>query len=677
MSEHHTSPLILPLVEHPRTQMRLYPHQAAMLDEWENHDSFMVVSKTGTGKTASAMLPILKDKLSAVAVYPTNSLVKDQVKSVRELAEKEGINAHEWTPETTKVERLEADILLQHIDGNSLREWRERQRPRMRSNGDALQQLIGQMDSPRIIFTNPDIIFLIFALRYKAEALASLQQYGTLVLDEFHLYTGVELAHALMMIYLGRSLGGTFKKVVLLTATPEPEAEELLEQLLNPVKKIDMDTKTQRPVVDKRTAVHRVDLIPVLTGRHNVVETALNELFTREEEIKRRRTEEKDAGYVPAVVVVSSVVNAIRLEDRLVEEGFCSRADLAIIRGLSSREVRNTEDKLLVIGTSAIEVGVDFECDWLIFEASEAASFMQRFGRVGRHGRGTAIILCPSNVLAGFASQPKEISRATLEEKIYSWYAQRSSYPWFVKSSGGMITTYSLIESMLQKLRKDFATGEDQLRRHTETLVGFWESFADAMGIDPKLVKQTKRKFDRAVAGDRHGWINDYVALNTFRTSLPSEWVHDFAEGERRGDRNKAKYQADITSLLHRAEGLRYNDKIWNPYKDENGGYGILTVKGYDRYKKVHVLPEFDDLEDGELLSTKDSEVISFIQEGHKTSVSHVMSLKEHVFTLVPREMRSHLDWRLPVFDCGRRLIAFDGTALLVEEIYKKQKRRI
>ena len=32
------------------------------------------------------------------------------------------------------------------------------------------------------------------------------------------------------------------------------------------------------------------------------------------------------------------------------------------------------------------------------------------------------------------------------------------------------------------------------------------------------------------------------------------------------------------------------------------------------------------------------------------------------------------MDWRLPVFDCGRRLIAFDGTALLVKEIYEQTK---
>jgi CRISPR-associated helicase Cas3 len=652
--------------------MRLYPHQAAMLDDWEDHDSFMVVSKTGTGKTASAMLPILKNRLNAIAVYPTNELVKDQVTSVKELANKEGIGVHEWTPDTTPEEFSNAEVVLIHIDSQRLRDWRK-DRPQLRTNGDALQQLLGLVDKPRVIFTNPDIIFLIFALRYKSEALASLQQYATLVLDEFHLYTGVELAHALMMVHLGRSLD-TFEKVVLLTATPEPEVKELLKKLLNPLKLIDMNAETPRRALKERKAVDRVELAPVHVGRRDIVEVALREVLAREKEIRQKRVENQDSEYIPAVMVVSSVVNAIRLEDRLVEEGFDRRSELAIIRGLTSRALRSTEGKLIAIGTSAIEVGVDFHCDWLIFEASEAASFMQRFGRVGRHGPGTAIILCPNNVLVGLESLPEEISRSTLEERVYNWYAQRDAYPWFVKSPGGLITTRSLIESILHRLREDFATGQDQLRRVSEALESFWEKFAEIIGADHKLVKQTKRKFDKAVAGKRHLWINDYVALNTFRTSLPSEWVHDFAEQDRRDDRDAAKYQADITTLLHRAEGLRYNEKIWNPFKGNGGDFGILTVKGYGRYKTVHVTPEFDRYENGELLTTGEHEEIIFIQERHKTSVSHVMSLKNHVFTLVPNELRSWLDWRLPVFNCGRRLIAFDGTALLIKEIYKWSK---
>jgi hypothetical protein len=66
---------------------------------------------------------------------------------------------------------------------------------------------------------------------------------------------------------------------------------------------------------------------------------------------------------------------------------------------------------------------------------------------------------------------------------------------------------------------------------------------------------------------------------------------------------------------------------------------------------------------------------MTFIQEGHKTSVSHVMSLKDHIFIIAPKAMDRDLDWRLPVFDCGKHLIAFDGAALLLNEIWQgKQK---
>ena len=100
---------------------------------------------------------------------------------------------------------------------------------------------------------------------------------------------------------------------------------------------------------------------------------------------------------------MNSVLNAIRLEDRLVESGFV-RDSLAIIRGLSHRSIRDTKGKLLALGTSAIEVGVDFRCDYLLFEALEAASFLQRFGRVGRHGPGKAIVLVPPNAFQAAAA---------------------------------------------------------------------------------------------------------------------------------------------------------------------------------------------------------------------------------------------------------------------------------
>ncbi|MBI4526892.1 MAG: hypothetical protein HY695_24110 [Deltaproteobacteria bacterium] len=41
-------------------------------------------------------------------------------------------------------------------------------------------------DKPKMIFTNPDILFLILGLQYNAEPFETLRRYQTLILDEFH-----------------------------------------------------------------------------------------------------------------------------------------------------------------------------------------------------------------------------------------------------------------------------------------------------------------------------------------------------------------------------------------------------------------------------------------------------------------------------------------------------------
>lgn len=49
-------------------------------------------------------------------------------------------------------------------------------------------------------------------------------------------------------------------------------------------------------------------------------------------------------------------------------------------------------ERAVLISTSAVEVGVDFHADALITEECEGNSFLQRFGRVGRHDKGSKVI---------------------------------------------------------------------------------------------------------------------------------------------------------------------------------------------------------------------------------------------------------------------------------------------
>ncbi|MGI0133862.1 MAG: DEAD/DEAH box helicase, partial [Candidatus Micrarchaeaceae archaeon] len=144
----------------------LYPHQAAVWDRWEIDKTTLLAAKTGTGKTRAAMLPLLAHHESGVAVYPTNELLRDQVRAVETFAAHEDIKVITWTPGTDYEKYADANTILVPIDKLLLDEWQEV--THCKSRVDALRRIL-EPDKPKIIFTNPDILFRILALRYHAE----------------------------------------------------------------------------------------------------------------------------------------------------------------------------------------------------------------------------------------------------------------------------------------------------------------------------------------------------------------------------------------------------------------------------------------------------------------------------------------------------------------------------
>lgn len=224
------APYSLPLVSREGVRKRLYPHQAEVWDRWEVDTTTLLAAKTGTGKTRAAMLPVLCRREFGIAVYPTNELLRDQVRSVEKLALDEGIKTVSWLPSTSPDRYAAADVILVPIDGALLDAWQKTTHGKSRL--EVLQRLL-EPDKPKIAFTNPDILFRILALRYHANPFAHLRQYETLVIDEFHLYQGVELAHALAMIGMARAFG-FFRRVLLLSATPHPDVRLMLNRLFAP-----------------------------------------------------------------------------------------------------------------------------------------------------------------------------------------------------------------------------------------------------------------------------------------------------------------------------------------------------------------------------------------------------------------------------------------------------------
>lgn len=658
--------LRLPVRDHPASLLPLYPHQIAVWEGWDRFPAMLIAAKTGTGKTRAAMLPVLKRGEWAMAVYPTNELLRDQVRAVATFSRQEGVDSLVLTPvvwnQPDVVSRYSrADVILVPIDGRLLDQWQKVMSCTER--GEIIRRLIDP-DKPKIVFTNPDILFLILSLQYHAEPLEALRRYGTLIIDEFHLYQGVELAHALIMVDMARGLG-FFRRLILLSATPHPEVMMLLERLFRPTV---IDTHTmavERSTERWRTAMHAVDVTPIQVVGDDPVEVLVSQLISLKPELERLRDANPDDDYLPAVVIVNSVLSAIRLEDRLVENGFC-RESLAIIRGLSNKAIRETKSKLLALGTSAIEIGVDFRCDILLFEASEAASFLQRFGRVGRHGKGKAIVLTPPNAFQGMKDLPSVIRREDFEERVHAWYPSATVRPWFTTTELGLITVRTMAENLIAMVARDRQTPPELLNTLRSKLDCILDDYASRLGCADENEK-ARIAFQRCAAGKKYWqWLNACRRLNCFRTSMPSLPVHDFKEQERRQSWKLGEYEIDLATLLRRAVGLKWNDKL-----------GMITICGIGKWHRVHASDIFSDEDCGQIFETKDFPMLCLYQDGESTPVSDLMCRENHVFTVVPRTaVEESVDWRLPVFESGKYLVAFDGAALLLLELFRRSAVR-
>jgi hypothetical protein len=100
----------------------------------------------------------------------------------------------------------------------------------------------------------------------------------------------------------------------------------------------------------------------------------------------------------------------------------------------------------------------------------------------------------------------------------------------------------------------------------------------------------------------------------------------------------------------------------------------------------VHASEIFSDDDCGMIHETQNWPQLRLYQDGESTPVSDLMARQNHIFAVVPKmEVEVALDpsaglragWRLPVFEAGRYLMAFDGAALLLLELWKKTKEAV
>ena len=679
-------PYLLPRVCHPFYEQRKgaypdceaarsgwhpYVHQAVLFDEWNRHNAFLLATKTGSGKTRAAALPVIANGESAFFIYPTNALIEDQQRSILNLAEGLG-----WKPyvyragdEFDKVAFNRADVLLVRVDADNLEHMRRLSR--FRTKGQTLLDILN-LGVPTIVLTNPDTLFLILALRY-GEGMAlfqSLSQYHTLIVDEFHLYGGVELAHLLFMLHYCRANGFFGGRTVLLSATPNENVDELLEAVIAPYR-VSVDSPTPYSVVDEYMVAHPVELIPCSPG-NDPVETALYQFEQLRPELERLFIERSDDDYVPLVIIFNSVMAAMYAADMLHEKYGVPPERIGEYRGLMDRRLRSLSGKLVVVGTSAIEVGVDFKCRYLVFEAGDVASFMQRFGRVGRHEAGTAYLLAPPNVLRDVPNITSPLTRGELEGKVRLWYAQNDARPWFVGTPSGVLTVALLAHRLVEEVMGDHSVTQSIAHQAQAQVDAVLDEYASRIGASQAYRKVRKWLKLYRRNPDAFPWIKTYAARMAFRTSSISFRVHDVREEQRRslgGIQNGGWYETDLRTLLRRGKNLTL--------RRDKSGSEYAAIYGYTKARRVEVRIQIGAL--GQIYTTREMrdkhrEELLFVCDGKTSRLSEKVMEDDHIFVVVPDKVSGFVDWRIATYYHERGLLAFDGDALLLKEIYDRVK---
>jgi CRISPR-associated endonuclease/helicase Cas3 len=362
---------------------RALQHQVDVFETARDHDIVLDLAPTGTGKTNAGLSVLLHQPNSnAIYIAPTNALIEQQTKAAEEfIASSQGKLNH----------------VVKAVSAKEIRKW-SNDRVGSRS-GEKLYNLmrnpatifpeVGE-NRPLLLVTNPDIFYYatFFAYQQKDKinvATSFYTQFSTIIFDEFHLYDAKQLVGLLFYLaYLhifGFFKGEHHRRVVLLTATPEPSCEAalgVLEQRGVKIKRINGEIgshqiPSQTPVnLEIRPQVGRDDLLVALA-----------------DEAARRSFAYPDQN---GAIILDSKDHVNRLADLLKERGLDQR--FGRIHGSTPKHEREwAAQQRIILATSTVDVGFNFErdptplrqnLDWLIFSARDRAAFWQRIGRVGR-----------------------------------------------------------------------------------------------------------------------------------------------------------------------------------------------------------------------------------------------------------------------------------------------------
>jgi CRISPR-associated endonuclease/helicase Cas3 len=359
---------------------RLAWHQLETFKALQDPDIDVVfnTAMTGDGKSLAAYLGVLQGDTEAIALYPTNELARDQENQIRQYVEN-------FQPRNEpRIARLNSAELELYAENEGIKK----------------SAAIATHGSQReILITNPDIFHYLHRGAYLMPKDSPDKLWGRIdkdfnlfIFDEFHVFSAPQIASVLNTMLLIH-LTNRHKKFLFLSATPDQQLLERLDKAKLRYKLIDPkasgkyqfpDTevrsqelmKGQWRLVTREITLHFVPLESVSKASETRLKENLDKIL--QHFVEHRGTK--------GAIILNSIASVKRLTP-LFSEAFVKHGlTVGENTGLSSKTVKERSLNCdLVLGTSTIDVGVDFKINFLIFESADSGSFIQRLGRLGRH----------------------------------------------------------------------------------------------------------------------------------------------------------------------------------------------------------------------------------------------------------------------------------------------------
>lgn len=356
-------------------------------------DVVINTAMTGDGKTLAGDLDVIFGDSLALKMYPTNELARDQELSAREYL---------------KQFKLKDKPRINRLSGQDLEIYAEQEGIKKKT------AIKTRADQSEIILTNPDIFHYLHRGAYlttydNPDLLWNKidKRFDLFVFDEFHVFSAPQIASVINTMLLIRHTNRR-KKFLFLSATPDRDFIDRLIQAGFKTKVIDpiAENKYRFPTtqaeaselkkhnwreVSRQIKLNFIALESGSTRTSHVLEetsrtvSSSSETWLKENSDRILELFTKHPGSKGAIIL-----NSIAAVKRLVSYFAELLKPLSLIvgenTGLSGQEAKNQSLAAdLVIGTSTIDVGVDFKINFLFFESADAGNFIQRLGRLGRH----------------------------------------------------------------------------------------------------------------------------------------------------------------------------------------------------------------------------------------------------------------------------------------------------